>query len=242
MISIITSLYNSDRHLNNYVKALKDFSNKLKMKDNFEILVIANSPSSKEKSLREIFSDSPWFSFIEVKREPIYASWNRGVELTKNEIIGFWNVDDIRYPEAIIDGIRLIEDGAELVYFPLWYLRYVRLLSLRVLVKRKLILPPLFNQKEFIRSMHCGPFFIFTKSLYEKVGPFDEQFKIAGDFDWCVRAAKVSEFKLSKEIAGEFIKDGSGLSGRQSMSLQEVENNIIYRRYSVLNKMKKINK
>jgi len=241
-ITLITSLYKSEEYLKKYIRRIKknaDFL--LKNNIDFEIVIISNDSTIDERQELEKFKNlNKWIKVFYVSREPLYASWNRGVELAKNEILGFWNVDDVRYPEAIIDGIRLIGEGTELVYFPFWYLRYIRLLGLRILVKKKLILPPPFNRKEFTRSMHCGPFFIFTKSLYKKVGPFDEQFKIAGDFDWCVRAAKVTEFKLSKEIAGKFIKDGSGLSGRQSNSLQEVENNIIYKRYGSLDKMKKV--
>ena len=242
MISFITSLYKSEKYLKKYLKKIRKFADFLSKNNiDFEIIIISNDSTLGEKQELEKFKNlNKWIKIFYVSREPLYASWNRGAELAKNEIIGFWNVDDVRYPEAVIDGIRLIGEGTELVYFPFWYLRYIRLLGLRILVKKKLILPPPFNRKEFTRSMHCGPFFIFTKSLYKKVGPFDEQFKIAGDFDWCVRAAKVTEFKLSKEIAGKFIKDGSGLSGRQSNSLQEVENNIIYKRYGSLDKMKKV--
>jgi len=242
MISLITSLCKAEEYLPTYLKKVESFSDLLgKESVSSEVVIIANESSVKERRfLEEAKVFNKRMRIFYVSRESLYASWNRGVELAKNEIIGFWNVDDVRYPEAVIDGIRLIGEGTELVYFPFWYLRYIRLLGLRILVKKKLILPPPFNRKEFTRSMHCGPFFIFTKSLYKKVGPFDEQFKIAGDFDWCVRAAKVTEFKLSKEIAGKFIKDGSGLSGRQSNSLQEVENNIIYKRYGSLDKMKKV--
>lgn len=240
-ISFITSLYKSEEYLDKYLKRVKNFANFLLKKEvNFEFIVIANDTSVIEKEKLESFRKfNKWMQIFYVPRETLYASWNRGIKLAKNEIIGFWNVDDVRYPKAVIDGIQLINEGAELVYFPFWYLRYVKLFGLRILVKKKLILPPSFDKKEFTRSMHCGPFFIFTKSFYQKVGPFDEQFKIAGDFDWCVRAAKVGEFRLSKEIAGEFIKDGSGLSGRQSRSLQDMENNIIYQRYGVLDKIKR---
>ena len=243
-ITLITSLYKSENYLENYLKRVEKFAGfLLEGNIDFEILVIGNDFTAMEKEKLEQFKDlNKWFRIFYIPRESLYASWNRGIDKAQGDIIGFWNVDDVRYPKAIIDGIRLIKEGAELVYFPFGYLRYVKLLGLRILVKKKLILPPLFNRKEFTRSMHCGPFFIFTKSLYKKVGPFDEQFKITGDFDWCMRVAKVTKFKLSKKMAGKFIKDGSGLSGRQSSSLQEVENNIIYIRHGVLDKMKRVDK
>src|SRR3990167_3573116 len=71
-----------------------------------------------------------------------------------------------------------------------------------------------FFWREFALSMHCGPFFIFSRSLYDKVGPFDEQFRIVGDFDWCIRAVKISDkFMLSAKVAGVFKRTGDTLSG-----------------------------
>jgi len=128
-----------------------------------------------------------------------------------------------------------------LVYFPFIIKWYVNLLSFPFVVRKRIIYPPKFNREEFTKSMHCGPFFIFTKSLCKKVGPFDEQFKIAGDFDWCVRAAKIGEFKPSREIAGEFAVYRASLSSGKN-PLRETENNIIYKRNNILDKIGEIDK
>ncbi len=248
MLTLITSLYKSERYLAQYIANLKKFAEILsRNKVDFEIIVIANAPSEKEKELKEIFKNNPWFVFAEVAREPLYASWNRGVESAKNEIIGFWNVDDIRYPEAVIDGLRLLKEGAELVYFPFIIKWYLKIFRFSLLVKQKKIEPPVFERREFVRSMYCGPFFIFKKSLYEKVGPFDEQFKIVGDFDWCVRAAKITDkFVLSDKIAGVFRVDkalgalgisGAGLSGGRANARHLAENNIVCVRHGIKDKI-----
>ena len=242
MISLITSLYKSGDYLKKYFKGLDRFAGVLlKQNVNFEAIIIANEPTAEEKKiLKEKSLNYDWLRVVEVKREPLYASWNRGVEMAKNEIVGFWNVDDIRYPGAVIDGISLINRGRELVYFPFVIKWHLNFLGLSFVIRRRTIYPPNFKSEEFTRSMHCGPFFIFTKSLYKKVGPFDEQFRIVGDFDWCIRAAKISKFELSKEIAGEFSVYRSSLSSGRN-PLREAENNIIYKRHNILEKVKKGN-
>ena len=69
------------------------------------------------------------------------------------------------------------------------------------------------------------------------VGPFDEQFKIVGDFDWCIRAALISNnFVLSQKIAGVFRVDGKGLSAGGRIA-HKVENNIVYLRHGILDKV-----
>lgn len=239
-ITIITSLYKSEKHLKEYLRRIKKIADFLS-KDNidFEIVIISNDSTVGEKQELEKFKNlNKWIKVFYVSREPLYASWNRGAEIAKNEILGFWNVDDVRYPKAIIDGIRLIKEGVELVYFPFIIKWYINFLGFSFVVRRRIIYPPKFNREEFTRSMHCGPFFIFTKSFYRKVCPFDEQFKIAGDFDWCIRAAKISKFKLSREIAGEFSVYRSALSSGRN-PLREAENNVIYKRYNILDKIKK---
>ena len=241
MISIVTSLYRSDRYLNAYIKNLMHFSDVLSANGvDFEVIAIANDPTEKEKALQNVFNGKKWFKFVEVKREPLYATWNRGIELAKGDVVGFWNVDDIRRPEAIIDGLDLIAKGAALVYYPFTIKWYLHVLGLSLPVKRSIISPPAYERHEFMRSMHCGPFFIFRKSLYEDVGPFDEQFKIVGDFDWCIRAAgKTDKFALSKESAGIFRVDGNGLSSG-GKPIHVAENNVVYIRHGVTDKLQKV--
>lgn len=243
MFSIITSLYRSDRYLDRFERELRHFVRYLQQRNlAFEILIIANDPTRREKELAEKFIGQPWFVFVSVGKEPLYATWNRGVSLAKGQAVGFWNADDVRYPEAMTEALTLFKQGAQLVYFPFKIARFLKIFGVFFLARKQLIdkQVPEFNEhtrQEFQRSMLCGPFFMFTKDLYNKAGPFDEQFKIAGDFDWCVRAVKTTDkFVKAKTVAGEFRVDGGGLSSGGS-ARQVVENNIIYRRYGILDKI-----
>jgi hypothetical protein len=241
LCTLITSLYKSEGYLEKFLQNMEKFEEEIsKINPNFsrEYLIISNDPTEKEKFLLENIEDKMnKVRVIFVPLETLYATWNRGVSEAKGEVIGFWNVDDIRYPKAIVDGVSLLKGEYDLVYFPFRYKRYIRIFGLDILVKNKIVQVPQFDQNEFIRSMVCGPFFIFKKSLFEKVGPFDEQFKIAGDFDWCVRAAKISKFIKSEEVAGLFMNNGTSLSGSKN-KLQGEENNTIYKKHGVFDKIK----
>ena len=222
-ISITSSLYKTEKFLPDWQKELRKFAleaDKLGLK--FEVNAIANDPSNKELSILENLNKELWFNLHIVQRETIYASWNRGVRLAKAPVCTAWNVDDVRNPQAIIDGLNHIKHGTELVYYPFVYKRYLTILGVDILVKRTVVDPPSFHPIKFTKEMHCGPFYIFTKDLYEKVGPYDETFRIAGDYDWCVRAAKVSPFTKSNTIAGIFNKrDGTLSGGRNPRQLEE---------------------
>jgi len=240
MISIITSLYKSEIFLPDYIKNIQDFYSDLKNKGvSIELIIIANDISEKEKNILSSLIKTNWVRIIEIPRESLYSSWNRGIRESKFPVCTFWNVDDIRFSNAIIDGLKKIEEGKELIYFPFRYKRYIKIFNFKILAKNTIINPPEFERETFSKGMNCGPFFMFTKKLYEKVGPFDESFKIAGDFDWCVRAAQVTNFDLSREIAGIFTNEGTSLSGSKGNILQE-ENNRIYQKNGILNKIKPI--
>ena len=245
MITLISSLYKPEEYLDGYLKRLKDFFRDISGRaPGFEIVIVSNDTSAVTRKKLEEFIETNnaenWLHVFNVTRESLYASWNRGVALAKNDIIGFWNVDDARYPDAVADAMKLVkENGAELVYFPFIIKWYLKFFGRPFLVKWKKIIPPVFDRREFTRSMHCGPVFIFSRALYDKVGPFDEQFKIVGDFDWCVRAAKISDkFMLSDKVAGVFKRTGDTLSGGNQR--HAVENNIVYARHGVPDKIQPV--
>lgn len=231
MVSLITSIYRSEKYLQKYLKQVKVFSNILKQENiDFEIIVIANDSSEFEKKLFCSFlPGNEYLRYYEIPRESLYATWNRGVKLAKGDVVGFWNVDDERFSSAISSGAKSISEGQDLVYFPFIYKRFVKILSFSILAKKVIIQPALFDRERFKREMQIGPFFLFRKEFFYKVGPFDESFKIAGDYDWQTRAAQFTNFCLSQEIAGIFTNDGSGLSGRKDKKQKEENSTILNR-------------
>lgn len=222
MITFITSLYRSEKHLESYLMHVKEFSQILQTKRvSFEFLIISNDSSETEKNILNKIKDKDFVRVIEVPREPLYATWNRGVKEARGEIIGFWNVDDIRWADAVVEAEKIFLAGAEVVYFPFIYKRYVNIFGLNLLAKKNIITPPEFNSEKFKNEMHVGPFFMFTKKAFEDIGGFDESFKIAGDFEWAIRAASKKQFKLIKQVAGIFTNDGNTLSGSHDNTQQK---------------------
>lgn len=64
---------------------------------------------------------------------------------------------------------------------------------------------------------------MLKRTFFDKVGPFDERFRIAQDFDWAVRAARIREFEYLNEIGGIFTNQGTSLSG--SHNIRQIEEN-----------------
>ncbi len=221
-ISIISSLYRSERHLRIWSKRLRAMSVKLiQAKIDFEVIAISNDPTLFERKELELLNVLPWFHVMFVPRESIYATWNRGIKQASGEICTFWNVDDYRNLSGFINGLKKFTEGVNIVYFPYIYLRYIIVLGVPVLVKVKKYVPPEFNKEKFSKAMYVGPFFMFRRELFFSHGEFDPTFEVAGDFEWCVRMAQMMVFTRANVVAGIFRNDGTTLSGSRSVRHRE---------------------
>ncbi len=222
--SLISSLYRTDAYIQAWHRRTRKVLDQLNASNiEAEIVVVANDPTKKEMAVLEQLKEDSRFKVLIVGRESIYASWNRGLSESSGDICGFWNVDDVRFSKAIIDAAERFSKGASLVYFPFIYKRYVKAFGFSILAKIKIFKPPAYDSEIFRKEMHCGPFFMFKKDFFQKVGNFDESYKISGDYEWCTRAAKISAFEKSDTLGGIFTNDGTTLSGSKS-KLQEEEN------------------
>ena len=235
-VSIITSIYKSELFLSKYLRRIKSFREKvIKHELNIEFILIANDISILEE---KILKDRPItnFKILRVKRETLYASWNRGIREASADIIAFWNVDDIRFPKALFNGANEIKKGAGLVYFSFISFGVIKI-SLFIKKKRlpflyvkKNNVPP-YNRDLFMKGCICGPFFMFHRSIIDKIGPFDENFVVAGDFDWFAKAAFMNiTFKAIRTIGGIFILHSGNISGSNSL-IQAKENAEVTNRY-----------
>jgi len=244
MISIITALYKSDRYLPGYFQRLMPFVAELQKRDiPFEVIFVPQLPTPLEKKILAEVSGQPWCRIFENSVPSLYAAWNRGVLEARGDVVGFWNADDWRYVDGTLEAYNLIKQGADVVYSPFRIRRYLQLLGRDFLVHIQSIdrQVPEFNEHTyptFLYQMHCGPFFMFRQTLYDQVGPFDEQFKTVADFEWCVRAAKVTKkFVRAKQLIGSFRVDGRGVSAG-GKPRHMAENNIVYIRHGQVNNTK----
>ncbi len=236
-LSLVTALYKSDRYLPGYFRHLYPFVNKLRsLGVDVEVVFVPQKPSDLEKKYLEQASANTWCRIYEGDTPSLYMAWNIGTLMAKGDVVGFWNADDWRYIKGTLEALSLFKQGAELVYSPFRIRRYMNFFGQDILVFIKEInkqVPEFNNQTypTFLYQMHCGPFFMFDKKLYAKVGPFDEQFKIVGDFDWCIRAAAIkAKLVRGRGLLGSFRVDGRGVSSGGRLK-HMAENNIVYIRH-----------
>jgi glycosyltransferase involved in cell wall biosynthesis len=113
-ISLITSLYRSEKHLPDYMRRVQNVASQLDFP--LEIVIVANDATPDERLLLETLQPHDLLSvhIIHTERETLYASWNRGFAAAQYDMLGAWNVDDVRTVEGLIAAYEALEAGYQL--------------------------------------------------------------------------------------------------------------------------------
>ena len=232
-ISVLTSLYNCESFLQNYFHALA----KIEGKEQIEVLLLHNAPQEKELTIIiEHLTSLDFVSHIIIpERETLYRTWNRGIQLSEGEYITVWNVDDVRFPDSILQQAKALDDNPEaaIAYGDIWVSRQYGVYG------AKKTNSPVFNSfsyKKFLTEYHMSCFQMWRRSIHSNIGYYDEQFKCIADFDFQIRTALHFPFVKTGEPLGIYLEDQP--HKLSASGLQLFEYNIIslrYANYSLMN-------
>jgi glycosyltransferase involved in cell wall biosynthesis len=230
-LSIITTTYKSEKYLETYFRNITkqvDF-------DNFEIILILNEPSIKEKEIfnyyKKLYLDN--IKIIQVGLENISTSINRGFKLAESEFVTCIDVDDLRKTDSLIRQIKTLNSSLKDDYT---YGDFI-IVPKQGVFKGIYIKTPEFTKIEAIRSSVVGPNHFFRKKILNKCGYWDEQFKSGGDFDFQVRAALNVDFKKTPGDELLYYTRYKGSGSASSSILQQIERTVIELRYGIYDKI-----
>ena len=234
-LAVISSLYRSEEHLPRFTAALFGFAKRLSERGvEAHYLPIVNDASPGERAQIDQLAGAINGQYLGrmtphyVPRETLYASWNRAMSLSEATCFTPWNADDIRAAEAAIEGYDALRGGAELVDFH--YTRVLHRKRLGIWPRRQRIhVPCPFDSARFTRRNGLSPFFMARRSLFDRLGPFDANFRVAGDTEWVSRATAAVKFQPARAGAGEFLVHGRNLSNSGD-DWEDIEVNLIFMR------------
>ena len=200
-----------------YIKRVQDVAARLDF--SLEVVIVANDATEAEQNLLDTFqsADNLSVNIIHTERETLYASWNRGIAAAQHDLIGFWNVDDIRSVEGLIAGYNALASGEfQLVDSGYDVVEGHEVARYDVPYRQDLLAP----------KAGVSPFFMLHRTLYETAGAFNEHFKITGDYEWSKRpAVREASYKPLPITGGQFILHDNNLSGGRN-PLEWIEFNI----------------
>ena len=174
-ISIITISFNSDNSISETFQSVKNQSFK-----NYEYLLIDGGSSDKTLSIAK--KQDHLSKIVSEPDKGIYDAINKGIKNSTGEIIGFLNSDDTFYDKNSLKHISdTFEDDTDCIFADLIYT------DKNERVKR------VWNGSKFKKGafkkgwMPAHPTFYCRRSIYEKLGLYDDSYKIAGDFELMLR-------------------------------------------------------
>tara|TARA_A100001011_G_C14126243_1_gene763451 strand:+ start:101 stop:961 length:861 start_codon:yes stop_codon:yes gene_type:complete len=203
LISVITVVVNGEKYLEKAILSIAE-----QTYDNVEYIIIDGG--STDGTLDIISKHEGLIDFwISEKDSGLYNAMNKGIKLSKGDFIGFVGSDDFLYKNSLeklakvaknenidytVGPVDIIDDSGKLI-------------------EKILVLPNFLSKKRFIFDMatHHLSFYV-NRKIIDKVGNFDESFKIRSDYDMTINVISASKKKFNFiDSVGSF-REG-GLSG-----------------------------
>lgn len=191
-ISIITACYNSEKYIEDTIKSVLN----QKHEDIEYIIVDGNS---KDRTLEIIKKYEPLFKgrmkWLSENDKGIYDAMNKGLKMATGDFIGLINSDDYLASNNVISIINniILERKAEVIYGNLEFIDPTK--QNKIVRKWNDVK---FNEKLIKRGWHpAHPTLYIKKEVYDKIGLFSLDYKIAADYDLMLRVFKIYKPKVS---------------------------------------------
>ena len=215
-VSIITITYNAENTIFNSLNSVFSQSHK-----NIEHIIIDGG--SKDNTLKTCKNFPHISKIVSEPDKGVYDAFNKGLKLATGDIIGFLNADDVFFNENSVQEIAkaFSENKTDIVYGNLDYINENGKVIRNWISKN--------YQKGLVKKawMPAHPTFYCKKEVYNRLGGYNDSFKIGGDFELCLRfleVNKVTSFYLNKKLVKMLIGgiSNSGLKSKWTIYKEEL--------------------
>ncbi|WKD85552.1 PGL/p-HBAD biosynthesis glycosyltransferase [Polaribacter huanghezhanensis] len=183
LFSIVTVSYNSEKTIRDTIKSVLN-----QVFTNFEYILVDGKSTDKTveiiKSFENQFKEKKIpYQWISEKDAGIYDAMNKGLKLASGEIIGILNSDDWYTKTAISTVVEKNQNNTNTIISG----------KKNKVNSKKEILKTIQNKKDIAAYIHKimpinHPATFVHKTVYDKIGLFDTQYKLSADYDLIYRA------------------------------------------------------
>ncbi len=192
-ISIITVTYNSSKTLKDTLESVLKQTYK-----NYEHIIVDGL--SKDNTMQIVKEYEEKYNgkliYISEKDSGLYDAMNKGIKMATGDIIGILNSDDVYAHENVLQEIveKFKETNCDGTYANLIFMDEETMSK-----PQRIWNSPKGKLENGWHPAH--PTLYLKKSVYDKVGLFNLNYKIAADYDFMIRVMKDNKVKL------EYIND-----------------------------------
>jgi glycosyltransferase involved in cell wall biosynthesis len=189
-VSIITATYNSSLTILDCVKSIND-----QTYANIEHIIIDGLSSDNTLSLLKSVPSR----ITKIVAEPdngIYDAMNKGILSSTGDIIAILNSDDIYASNDVVETIVKQFQNNKNLGILYGDLHYVKKDNIEIVI-RKWKSMNYYNRFFEDGNVPPHPSTFIKRNIYEKVGIFNLKFKLAADYEFMLRAFKLTELEIS---------------------------------------------
>jgi glycosyltransferase involved in cell wall biosynthesis len=207
LVTVVTPCWNSIEFIDRTILSIRKQTYK-----NIEFIVVDGGSTDGTLEIIKGHADGiSWW--ISEPDKGMYHAINKGLVQASGEIVSYLNSDDIYYPDTISNVVKIFaqQPQADLIYG-----------NLDIIDEQDKVLYnqiyPDFSAKHFANanySMIGQPASFWRRGLLEKIGLFDESFKMVADFDFFVRAGVAGKMVHVDETLAAFRVHAKSLTSRQ---------------------------
>ncbi|MBM3210891.1 glycosyltransferase [Candidatus Poribacteria bacterium] len=191
MVSIITPSYNQGDFIEETILSIRGQTYK-----NFEHIVVDACSTDNTLDILKKYEGTYNLSWISEPDEGMYQAINKGLKKARGEILCYLNTDDLYLPWTLNAVATYFSQNkqVDLIYGDIIHLDDIK-------GTIELTFSPPFNLRwALIKGGLYQPAVFWSRRAYERVGGFDEQLQLCGDFEYWLRIAthvqvqKMNEF------------------------------------------------
>lgn len=203
-VSVLMSVYNGTPYLRNSVQSILD-----QTFQDFEFVIINDGSTDGTQKILETFADSRIQTVMQ-SNTGLTKALNRGLKLCRGEFIARMDADDISMPERLERQLVFLNKNPGVGMVGTAYHEIDD--KGEVLLKKPCLLED--NQLRKILIKHnpfCHTSVMIRRSILKKIGPYDESFSYAQDYELWFRIARhyklanLPQFLIKKRIRDDNI-------------------------------------
>lgn len=186
-LSVIMSVFNGEKYVRETVESVLNQSFR-----DFEFIIVNDGSTDGTSEILRSFKDER-IRIINQENRGLTKSLNRGIGVSEGKYIGRIDCGDIAFEKKFEVQLNFLGENKDICGVGTW----ANLIDEKGNVIGELKYPTEYEEiKKIILRYNpfVHPSLVFRRELFDEIGPYDESFEYAQDYDLVLRA--VSKFKI----------------------------------------------